>query len=35
MPCLIRGAPISTGEFHQHGEILRLGPWSAIAWNDR
>ena len=32
MPCLIQGAPISTGSFDQHGEVLRLGPWSAVAW---
>lgn len=32
IPCLIQGAPISTGDFHQHGEVLRLGPWSALAW---
>ncbi|HTO29202.1 MAG TPA: malto-oligosyltrehalose trehalohydrolase, partial [Devosia sp.] len=34
MPCLIQGAPVSTGEFNQHGEVLRLGPWSAIAWRN-
>lgn len=34
IPCLIQGAPVSTGEFHQHGEVLRLGPWSAIAWRN-
>ena len=34
MPCLIQGAPVSSGDFHQHGEVLRLGPWSAIAWNN-
>jgi len=32
MPCVIQGAPVSTGDFHQHGEVLRLGAWSAIAW---
>jgi maltooligosyltrehalose trehalohydrolase len=34
MPCMIRGAPVSTGDFHQHGEVLRLGPWSAVAWRN-
>jgi malto-oligosyltrehalose trehalohydrolase len=34
MPCLIQGAPVSTGDFHQHGEVLRLGTWSAIAWRN-
>lgn len=32
MACVIRGAPVSTGSFDQHGEVLRLGPWSAVAW---
>ena len=32
MPCLIQGAPVSTGSFDQHCEVLRLGPWSALAW---
>ncbi len=30
--CLICGDPVTTGEFSQHGEVLRLGPWSAVAW---
>lgn len=30
--CTINGAPFSTGTFSQDGEILRLGPWSAVAW---
>lgn len=34
MPCYIQGAPVSTGEYNQHGEVLRLGPWSAIAWRN-
>jgi maltooligosyltrehalose trehalohydrolase len=34
MPCVIQGAPVSTGEYHQHGEVLRLHPWSAVAWNN-
>jgi len=25
IPCLIQGAPVYTGDFQQHGEILRLG----------
>jgi maltooligosyltrehalose trehalohydrolase len=32
MPCLVLGEPVSTGEFQQHGEVLRLGPWSGVAW---
>jgi maltooligosyltrehalose trehalohydrolase len=32
MPCIILGAPVSTGDFHQHGEVLRLAAWSAVAW---
>jgi maltooligosyltrehalose trehalohydrolase len=32
IPCLVRGAPIVTGEYDQHGEVLRLGAWSALAW---
>jgi maltooligosyltrehalose trehalohydrolase len=32
MPCIILGAPVSTGDYHQHGEVLRLAAWSAVAW---
>ncbi len=32
MPCLIKGAPLCTGDFDQQGEVLRLAPWSAVAW---
>lgn len=32
IPCLITGAPISTGRFSQTGEVLRLCSWSAVAW---
>ncbi len=32
MPCIILGGPVSTGDFHQHGEVLRLAAWSAVAW---
>jgi maltooligosyltrehalose trehalohydrolase len=32
MPCLIKGAPMCTGDFDQQGEVLRLAPWSAVAW---
>jgi 1,4-alpha-glucan branching enzyme len=35
LACVIRGAPVSTGWFDQHGEVLRLGPWSAVAWRPR
>lgn len=30
--CVIDRAPVHTGDFSQHGEILRLGSWSAVAW---
>jgi 1,4-alpha-glucan branching enzyme len=34
LPCIIRGNPVSTGEYAQHGEVLRLGAWSAVAWRN-
>jgi malto-oligosyltrehalose trehalohydrolase len=34
VPCAIQGAPVSTGQYDQHGEVLRLGPWSAVAWRN-
>ena len=30
--CLICAAAVSTGEYSQQGEVLRLGPWTAVAW---
>ncbi len=30
--CIVTGDPVTTGEFSQDGEVLRLGPWSAVAW---
>jgi malto-oligosyltrehalose trehalohydrolase len=30
--CLVCSAAVSTGEYSQHGEVLRLGAWSAVAW---
>jgi maltooligosyltrehalose trehalohydrolase len=30
--CRITDNPVSTGQFSQHHEILRLGDWSAVAW---
>lgn len=30
--CIVTGPAVSTGSFHQHGEVLRLGAWSAVAW---
>jgi len=30
--CLLLGAPVASGEFSQLGEVLRLGPWAAVAW---
>lgn len=32
LPWQITDHPVSTGEFSQQGEVLRLGPWSALAW---
>lgn len=32
LACVVSGPPITTGDFAQHGEVLRLGPWSAVAW---
>jgi maltooligosyltrehalose trehalohydrolase len=32
LPCMLTGTPVSTGDFSQHGEILRLGPWTAVSW---
>jgi maltooligosyltrehalose trehalohydrolase len=32
MPCTLTGAPLSTGSFDLQGDVLRLGPWSAVAW---
>jgi maltooligosyltrehalose trehalohydrolase len=32
MGCLICASSVSTGDFCQHGEVLRLGSWSAVAW---
>jgi len=30
--CEINRTPVSTGHLSQAGEVLRLGPWSAVAW---
>lgn len=32
LACLVTNAPITTGDHSQQGDVLRLGPWSAIAW---
>ena len=32
LACNIYRHPISTGHYAQQGEVLRLGPWSAVAW---
>jgi len=32
MGCVVTAPPVSSGLFEQHGEVLRLGPWSAVAW---
>lgn len=28
----ISGDPVSTGTYSQNGDVIRLGPWSAVAW---
>ena len=30
--CVVTGAPMTAGEYVQHGEVLRLSGWSAVAW---
>ena len=30
--CVIDRGPVHSGDFSQHGEVLRLGAWSAVAW---
>lgn len=30
--CVIAGNPLSTGQFSQDGEVLRLCSWSAVVW---
>jgi len=30
--CVVTAPPVSTGDFSQQGEVLRLGAWSAVAW---
>jgi maltooligosyltrehalose trehalohydrolase len=30
--CVITAPPIAAGTYEQHGEVLRLGAWSAVAW---
>lgn len=30
--CVVTGHPVTTGEHEQHGDVLRLGRWSAVAW---
>jgi len=32
MACVVTGHPVSTGEWSQNGDILRLGSWSAVVW---
>jgi maltooligosyltrehalose trehalohydrolase len=32
IPCIITSAPVSTGDYSQHGEVLRLSAWSAVVW---
>jgi maltooligosyltrehalose trehalohydrolase len=30
--CIVTGPPVSTGQYSQNGDVLRLGAWSAIVW---
>lgn len=30
--CEVNRTPVSTGQFSQAGDVLRLGAWSAVAW---
>jgi 1,4-alpha-glucan branching enzyme len=30
--CVITAMPLSSGTYSQHGDVLRLGSWSALAW---
>lgn len=30
--CVVTGEALSSGDFSQNGEILRLAPWSALCW---
>jgi maltooligosyltrehalose trehalohydrolase len=32
IPCILTAMPVSTGDFQQQGDLLRLGPWAAVAW---
>jgi maltooligosyltrehalose trehalohydrolase len=32
LACDILGSPVTTGDFGQHADLLRLGPWSGVAW---
>ncbi|WP_423066986.1 hypothetical protein [Devosia sp. CN2-171] len=32
MACVIDGPLVSTGSFSHVGDVLRLGPWSAVSW---
>ncbi|QQR38673.1 alpha-amylase family glycosyl hydrolase [Devosia rhizoryzae] len=32
LACTITAPPLSTGDYSQEGEVLRLGAWSAVAW---
>ena len=35
MSCLVTDRPVTTGDFDQNGEVLRLAPWSAVGWVNR
>jgi maltooligosyltrehalose trehalohydrolase len=33
--CVVWGHSASTGHWDQHGQVLRLGRWSAVAWSSK
>lgn len=30
--CIVTAPPVCTGDYSQHGEVLRLSAWSAVVW---
>ena len=33
LACLVSSDPVFSGQYSFHGDVLRLGPWSAVAWS--
>ena len=33
--CIVMGYPVSSGNWSQHGDVLRLDAWTAVAWSSR